>query len=200
MSIEATISAIEARAFGRFTVSAGDKNLLLAPSDFPRVTGASVRRLRRSDTAGGWRTILIAKVEFTSEAIQDLYRWAADVRAQLHEPETADLYLFMLVTDIPDEEASRIETDDRFCRKIVLRRAETIGDLLDRTFLATVAQDASTGTIGDPLQAALVGVADEHPWLQAHLSLWREVLLSGLTGDDLALALGSVDKGERGTP
>lgn len=192
MPIEAMIAAIEARAYGRFTVTSGNDDLMPASSGLPQLAGVRVCRLRRSGTSGGWRTILVAEVEFTSEAIQTSYSWAADVREQLPEPETADLYMFLLIQGIPDEEAARIETDDRFCRKVVRRGSESVADLLDRTFLALVSQDADAGAIGDPLQAALTGLADEHPWTQAHLGVWREMLLSGKTGADLARALGAV--------
>jgi hypothetical protein len=191
MPIEAMIAAIEARAYGRFTVTAGDDDLMPTSSGLPQLAGGRVCRLQRSGAAGGGRTILVAEVAFTSEAIQTLYSWAADVREQLPEPETADLYMFLLIQGIPDEEAARIETDDRFCRKVVLRDSESVADLLDRTFLAMVSKDAGAGAIGDPLQAALTALADEHPWTQAHLGVWREMLLSGKTGADLARALGS---------
>lgn len=188
MPIEAMIAAIEARAFGRFTFALGNDDLMPASSGLPQLAGVRVCRLQRSG-AGGWRTILVAQGEFTSEVIQTLYSWAADVREQLPEPETADLYMFLLIQGIPDEEAVRIETDDRFCRKVVLRGSESVADLLDRTFLALVSQDADAGAIGDPLQAALAGLAGVHPWTQAHLGVWHEILLSGKTGADLASAL-----------
>lgn len=194
MPIDSMVAAIEARAFGRFIVAPGSNDLMPASTQLTQLSCTSVTRLQRGGSAGGWRTILLAEVQFTSEAIQALYSWAADVREQLPEPETADLYMFLLINGIPDEEAARIETDDRFCRKVVQRGSESFADLLDRTFLALISHDAGAGAIGDPLLAALTGLADEHPWTRGHIDVWREMLLSGKTGADLARALESVVK------
>jgi len=192
--IDSMVAAIEARAYGRFTVAPGSDDLMPASNQLTQLACTGVSRLQRGGSVAGWRTILLAEVQFTSEAIQALYSWAADVREQLPEPETADLYMFLLINGIPDEEAARIETDDRFCRKVVQRGSESFADLLDRTFLALISHDAGAGAIGDPLQAALTGLADEHPWTQGHIDVWREMLLSGKTGADLARALASVVK------
>lgn len=189
LPIDNMIAAINLRAQGRFVVSADESTLL--PSSAKELTGG-VCRLRRTGSTVGWRTILIASLAFNSESVQSALRWAAEVREQLPEPETADLYMFLLIKDIPNEEAARIETDDRFCRKVVLRPAETESELLDRTFLATLTPDGETGTIGDPLQTALATLADKYPWTGAHLPAWHELLLSGKSGSDLAQALDAV--------
>lgn len=186
MLIDTMIAAINARAQGRFVVTS-DRGDLLPSSIDPSKAG--VCRLQRVGSSSGWRTILVATLDFTSEAVQSAVRWAASVRDQLPEPETADLYMFLMIDDIPSEEAARIETDDRFCRKVVLRSDEQANDLLDRTFLAALTPDGQTGNIGDPLHTALASLAAKHPWTGNHLLAWRELLLSGKTGSELAQAL-----------
>ncbi|MGP4956313.1 ABC-three component system middle component 1 [Pseudomonas helleri] len=189
MLIDTMIAAINARAQGRFVVTSDRGDLLPSIIDTSK-TG--VCRLRRVGSSSGWRTILIATLDFTSEAVQTAVHWAASVRDQLPEPETADLYMFLMIDGIPSEEAARIETDDRFCRKVVLRADEQANDLLDRTFLAALTPDGQSGTIGDPLQTALTSLATKHPWTGTHLLAWQEILLSGKTGSELAQALDSV--------
>ena len=193
MSVDDMISAISNRAHGRFSVSRGAEDLF--PLDQP-IPHAHVCRLQRVGSSIGWRTILVASMHFSPESVQAAYRWAADVREQLSEPETADLYMFMLIDEIPDEEAARIETDDRFCRKVVLRNWESVNDLLDRTFLAGLSPDGVTSPIGDPLQTALASLAVEHPWTQGYLGTWRDILLSGKTGADLGSELSSVQNND----
>jgi hypothetical protein len=188
MSIDNLISAIYSRAQGRFTLASGSES----ESARRRANQQQyVCRLKRVSQDAGWRTILIAESDFSDENIQSAYGWAADYREQMLEPETADLYLFLLVKGIPDEEASRIETDDRFCRKFVMRQKESSAEMLDRTFLAMPTTESSTGNFTDPLQTAFAAVAIDHPWTRAHLETWREMLLSGKTGSELAQTLTS---------
>lgn len=193
MSVDKMITAISNRALGRFSVSEGAEDLF--PLDQP-IPNAHVCRLQRVGSSVGWRTILVAHMQYSSESVQTAYRWAADVRDQLSEAETADLYMFMLMDEIPDEEAARIETDDKFCRKVVMRSWESAHDLLDRTFLAGLSPNGVTSPIGDPLQTALASLANEHPWTQGYLGIWRDILLSGKTGSDLANALTSVQNND----
>ncbi len=195
MSIESMITAVRLRAQGRFTVT-DHAGFMPVSLGLPQLKQAHVVRLQRAGSSGGYRTLLIAESSFTSEDIHVVYRWAADIREQLEEPETADLYLLLRVEGIPDEEATRIETDDRFCRKVVLRSAESVSDFLDRTFLAPLFEDSDAGAIGDPLQAALGGLGAQYPWAAPHLVGWRESLLSGKTGVELARALESVVSGK----
>lgn len=117
---------------------------------------------------------------------------AADIREELPEPETADLYMIMMIEGVADEVAGRIETDDRFCRKFVLRSHETANELLDRTFLGSISTETTSSTLSDPLQASLDALGKEHSWTQDHLEAWRDILLSGKTGADLGQSLASV--------
>jgi len=183
------IEAIQTRSHGRFIVSTEHSELMSSGIEYVRE--ATVCRLRREGGRGGWRTILIAVLDFNSNAVHSVARWAADVRDKLPDLEAADLYMFLLFDSIPDEDAARIETDDRFCRKVVLRNNESETELLDRTFLAALTPNGESTTIGDPLETALLAMGEKHVWTSAHLKTWRTLLLSGLSGSDLAKALNS---------
>ncbi|WP_433851549.1 ABC-three component system middle component 1 [Stenotrophomonas nitritireducens] len=192
MNIDSFVLAISNRAQGRFAFNEAEVSLD-SIVDTPGNIRLSQRvcRLRREGMESGWRTILIAELDFVDDGVQAAYAWAADVREHMAEPETADLYLFLLIRGIPDEEAARIETDDSFCRKFVWRTKESAVDMLDRTFLARPLNDDSSGDFSDPLQTALGAVATDHPWTRAHLSVWRDLLVSGKAGAELAQALSS---------
>lgn len=189
LTINEMMAAIVARAEGRYDVSCIESDLLSLSSDASK---SGVCRLRRLSAGAGWRTILISTLVFDPASLQAARRWAADVRDVLPEPQTADLYMFLLIEDIPKEEAARIETDDRFCRKVVLRTSETANDFLDRTFLATLSPTGESGIIGDPLLAALAAMADKHPWTETQLPVWRELLLSGKSGSEVAQELDAI--------
>jgi hypothetical protein len=196
-TVNEIIAAIAARAEGRYEVSCTEDELL---SLFTDAGNAGVCRLRRLNADAGWRTILISSLAFESASIQAVRRWAADVRDVLPEPQTADLYMFLVIEGIPGEEASRIETDDRFCRKVVLRASESVNDFLDRTFLATLSPVGESGAIGDPLLAALFAMAGKHPWTEPQLSVWRELLVSGKSGSEVAQYLDAVASGREVFP
>jgi hypothetical protein len=63
--------------------------------------------------------------------------------------------MFMLIEGIASEDAARLETDDRFCRKVVVREGEDTDSFLDRSFLATLSPSGSSDSISDPLLASL---------------------------------------------
>jgi len=194
ISIESVVNAISARAHGRFIVSSDDDTPLFSSLDSEN---NGICRLKRIGAPSGCRTILIASLASRSESLQCALRWAADVREQLPEPETADLYMFLLIENVSFEDAGRIEADDQFCQKVVLRPEEKVNEFLDRTFLSALTFDGETGMIGDPLQTALHSMADKHPWTGAHLPAWRALLLSGKSGSELAQALdGAFDSDE----
>ena len=117
----------------------------------------------------------------------------------LAEPQTADLYMFMLIEGIASEDAARLETDDRFCRKVVAREQECVDSFLDRSFLATLSPAGSSDNISDPLLASLGSLGLTHSWVVPHLDTWRELLLSGKSGVDIAEALRTVVFGDEDT-
>lgn len=187
LTIPEMVAAISKRAEGRYEVSLS--NMFEMASLPIEIDSAQVQLKRFNQQGAGWRTVLIAAFPFDLAKIQGAFRWAADVRDMLAEPQTADLYLFMLIESIASEDAARLETDDRFCRKIVVREQEDVGSFLDRSFLATLSPAGSSNSIGDPLLASLDSLGLTHSWVVPHLDTWRELLLSGQSGADIAKAL-----------
>lgn len=188
LTIPDMTAAIENRAEGRYEVAINNNisELVLPPTEID----FTVLRLKRvNQKRAGWRTVLIAAFPFNLEKIQLAFRWAADVRDLLAEPQTADLYMFMAMEGITSEDAARLEADDRFCRKVVVREQESVDSFLDRGFLATLSPSDSTNTISDPLLASLNAMVLEHSWAERHLDTWRELLLSGRPSGDIAEAL-----------
>lgn len=187
LTIPEMVAAISKRAEGRYEVFMPEMFELASPSiDFD----SAILQLKRVNREGaGWRTVLIAAFPFDLVTVQSAFRWAADVRDMLAEPETADLYMFILIDGIASEDAARFETDDRFCRKIVVRDQESLESFLDRTFLATLSPSGSSENITDPVLASLNALSLELPWVKPHLETWRELLLSGKSSTDIADAL-----------
>lgn len=187
ITIPELVATISKRAEGRYEVSRSDMFELASPSI--EINSATVQLKRVNQAGAGWRTVLIAAFPFNPAKIQSAFRWAADIRDELAEPQTADLYMFMLIDGIASEDAARLETDDRFCRKIVVREQEDISSFLDRSFLATLSPAGNANDISDPLLASLNSLGLAHSWVVPHLEEWRELLLSGKSGADIAEAL-----------
>lgn len=187
LTIPEMVAAISKRAEGRYEVSVSEMFELVSPSI--EIDSAMVQLKRANRGGAGWRTVLISAFPFDLAKIQGAFRWAADVRDMLAEPQTADLYMFMLVEGIASEDAARLETDDRFCRKVVVREQEDVDSFLDRTFLATLSPAGNPDNISDPVLASLGSLSFAHPWVEPHLETLRELLLSGQSGVDIAEAL-----------
>ena len=191
MTLEDLMTAINQRAEGRYDVQVADA-IELSEVNYPSV----ILRLKRCGSANaGWRTILL--IRLPSDSLQAAHRWSADIRDILPEPETSDLYMFMLIGDISNNEAARIETDDRFCRKVVARQSEDTLDFLDRTFLAALDPPGSLETLSDPLASAFKKMAESHPWTGQHMLAWKAELLSPNNGGDVVqLMRGSMTASE----
>lgn len=191
MTLQQLAAAIRQRAEGRYEVYPVDT------IELPEVEHTSeILRLKRSriDKAG-WRTILL--IELPLSAVQAAHQWAANVRDVLPEPETSDLYMFMVISDVINDEAARIETDDRFCRKFVARQPETAVDFLDRTFLAALDPPGNVETLSDPLISALNSLSAAHPWTDSHITAWKAELLANTSGADVVRVLSdSLDSNE----
>lgn len=183
--LQEVASAIIQRVEGRYDVCPCDVTELMLPEvDYQ----ADVIRLKRSHIEkAGWRTILLIELPLT--ALQAANQWAADVRDVLPEPETADLYMFLMISGIAKDDAARIETDDRFCRKVVVRESEAAGDFLNRTFLAALDPAGDVETLSDPLVSALNALTKAHPWSAPHLAAWKEELLTNRNGADVVRVL-----------
>lgn len=187
LDIPEMVSAITTRAEGRYEVFTPESVELAPLSD--EFTFAVIQLKRANQEMAGWRTILITALPFDAGKIQQAFRWAADVRDTLAEPQTSDLYMFMLIEGIASEDAARLETDDRFCRKIVVREQEDVESFLDRSFLATLTPASTSGSISDPLSAAMGALVAAHTWVEPHHNTWREILLSGQSGSEIANSL-----------
>lgn len=186
-TIPEIVTAILKRAEDRYEVSLPNAFEMVSPSIEIDFNAVQLKRINRE--GAGWRTVLIAAFHFDSAKIQGAFRWAADVRDILAEPLTADLYMFMLIEGIASEDAARLETDDRFCRKVVFREHEDIDSFLNRSFLASLTPAEGSNDLSDPLLASLASLTQTHTWVEPHLETWRELLLSEKAGEDIVKAL-----------
>lgn len=185
LTMQEVASAIIQRVEGRYEVCPRDVTELMLPEvDYE----SDVIRLKRSHIEkAGWRTILL--IELPLAALQAANQWAADVRDVLPEPETADLYMFLMISGIAKDDAARIETDDRFCRKVVVRESEAAADFLNRTFLAALDPAGDVETLSDPLVSALNALTKAHPWSAPHIAAWKAELLTNRNGADVVRVL-----------
>lgn len=185
LTLQEVASAIIQRVEGRYDVCPRDVTELMLPEvDYE----SDVIRLKRSHIEkAGWRTILLIELPLT--ALQAANQWAADVRDVLPEPENADLYMFLMIRGIAKDDAARIETDDRFCRKVVVREFEAAGDFLNRTFLAALDPAGDVETLSDPLVSALNALTKAHPWSAPHIAAWKAELLTNQNGADVVRVL-----------
>jgi len=183
MTLQQLTAAISQRAVGRYEVHLADA------MELPEVDQPSqILRLKRTHIdKAGWRTVLL--IDLPSHAVQAAHQWAASIRDVLPEPETSDLYMFIILRDTTDDEATRIETDDRFCRKVVARQQETPMEFLDRTFLAALDPPGNVETLSDPLVAALQALSSAQSWTRDHIDFWKTELLSTTNGTDVARSL-----------
>ncbi|GEM_PF-604252 len=194
-TIQELVTAITKRAEGRYEVHLVDEDEMVSPSIDIGMTAIQLRRINRENA--GWRTVLITAFPSNKDNIQSAFRWAADIRDLLAEPQTADLYMFMLIDGVESEDAARFETDDRFCRKVVLRKHEDIDSFLDRSFLASLTPARDGNDISDPLLASLNSMCQAHNWVKPHLEKWRELLLSEKSGDEIVNSLRDMTFGEK---
>ncbi|HDL6958794.1 MULTISPECIES: ABC-three component system middle component 1 [Enterobacterales] len=194
-TIQELVTAITKRAEGRYDVHLQDVDKMVSPSIDFGITTIQLKRINRENA--GWRTVLITAFPSDRDNIQSAFRWAADIRDILAEPQTADLYMFMLIDGIESEDAARLETDDRFCRKVVLREREDIDSFLDRSFLASLTPAKGGNDISDPLLASLNSMCQAHTWVEPHLETWRELLLSEKSGDEIVNSLKDMTFGEK---
>jgi hypothetical protein len=183
VTLEELATAIAQRAERRYEVRLLDEDELPGVEHFSCI----VRLKRAGIEKAGWRTVLM--VEVPSWAIKSAHQWAANVRDMLPEPETSDLYMFMVVDEVANDEVTRIETDDRFCRKFVARPSETALEFLDRTFLASLEPPGNAESLSDPLVSALKTLTSKLTWTESLVPAWRSELLSSTSGADVVKAL-----------
>jgi len=117
-------------------------------------------------------------------------RWAADVRDVLPEPEASDLYLILSAEGLSEGECSRLESDEQFCRKYVLRPGEDPKDFVLRTFLCPLESNDDGLDLSDPVIAAMKFTEAENDWLDAQQQdYWKALFLSSLESTDIARLL-----------
>lgn len=183
MTLQQLAAAISQRSEGRYEVQLANE-MELPEVDHPSL----ILRLKRARIEkAGWRTVLL--IELPSHAAQAAHQWAASIRDVLPEPETSDLFMFIILREATHDEAIRIETDDRFCRKVVARRQETPMEFLDRTFLAALDPPGNVETLSEPLVAALQALSSAQSWTKNHIDFWKTELLSTTNGADIARSL-----------
>lgn len=139
----------------------------------------------------GRRTLLITVLD-TQDKLKSAIQWAAVVKDELTEPENGDVYLFIAVRDeaMTLEQCTAIESNDRICRRHVLRPEETIEDFLGRSFVGPALGSGQTKAIADPLNLALEKTAEKHDWLTSkEQKVWRDAFLSGKTPTDIINSL-----------
>ena len=158
-------------------------------SDNWQKTVLTLNRSARTNATA--RTILVASGSNNAE-LEEIYKWCAYVKGNLLDPSTADLYLFLVYNEpIPDLEVClKVEANELYCRKYVLRPRERFDELLNRTFLSEPTAAAAGQERSEPLIQALQETATNFPWLTAsELERWRQVLLAEGSGNQLATSL-----------
>lgn len=137
------------------------------------------------------KTLLI--VGITQDDLKDVLQWAALCKEILLDPETSDIYLFILWLDDSKtsvEECLRIEANEDFCRKFVLRPHETLESFTERTFLKQVEAPQPLDLGQDPLISAFSGLVEQFGWFnETEKARWKEAFDSGASGSDLFDAL-----------
>ncbi|ATZ66133.1 ABC-three component system middle component 1 [Acinetobacter haemolyticus] len=151
-----------------------------------KIRGEVILLRRVKSQALGYKTILVACAE-SIEYLSEILYWAANVRDNLPEPCTADLYLFLIVNNISIDECNRIEADDQYCRKFIKRHHETTEDFIQRTFLVLPLLQNKVMNVNDPLAIALSHTAKDHPnFTIEEQEYWYQGLLSNKRGEELA--------------
>ncbi len=148
----------------------------------------TVLRLQRklSGTRGS-RTLLVCELA-NSKEIDHALEWSAACKDFLLDPESADLYLFLVLReqDITVEQCINIEANDKFCRKFIQRPSESNEEMIDRTFLLSVADNSTNQSIQDPLTVALTLTSKDVDWFDKPVQNdWRAKLLSVKSGPEL---------------
>jgi hypothetical protein len=163
---------------------------LAQEDNFPR---SVITLKKRTSDLGGNKTLLLAY--FSSlDQIGLGAKWAADVRDALPEPEASDLYLFLSVNGLSEGECSRLEADEQFCRKYVLRPSETDLSLVLRTFLGPLEAGDDEVSVADPVVTAMRATAKEYEWLDSPMQeYWKELFLS--THESAVIASLLIDEG-----
>jgi hypothetical protein len=177
------VEKILALALDRFEVHDDHALVSLAPENITDVRALKLRRLASKRSTS--RTILVA---FTrgEAAIKDLARWTAEVRDALLEPETSDLYLFLVADGLEYHACARIESDEQFCRKYVAASIAEFPQMLERTFLSSLTTGLQSSKISDPIAAAFQATHDVFPWFETSIQeQWLKSFTTNKPGKDM---------------
>lgn len=135
-----------------------------------------------------WKTLLIVGIN-SEDNLREVLQWTALCKELLLDPETADIYLFVMWVDENKpsiEECLRIEANEDFCRKFVLRPNETEELFIERTFITKVDAPTPVDLGQDPLIAAFSGLEEQFIWFDdAEKTKWREAFNSGTSSFEL---------------
>lgn len=191
MTIENIITAIPGATLDRYEIALFEgfvqEIFALRPQT---VEKSHVMRIKRKYTsAAAWRTILIVDINDTNGLSEGL-KWAAAVRDELLNGESADLYLFIITENSEQfniEMCINIEAGDQYCRKYITRPDETISDFMNRTFLCKFESRERLQSVTDPLKLALIRTKETFPQFDENeQERWREAFLSGKGSLELA--------------
>ncbi|WP_404972677.1 ABC-three component system middle component 1 [Vibrio campbellii] len=160
----------------------------------PQNTSGGVLLLKRLKAkCESFKTVLVASVGSIEES-GDVFHWAANVRDMTPEPNSSDIYLFLNIKSASIEDCNRIEADELYCRKYVIRPEESSQDFLSRTFLALPISSNDIEELSDPISVSLSKTAEKHLWLSHEKQKsWREILLSHDSAQDIIDELFSID-------
>lgn len=135
-----------------------------------------------------WKTLLIVGISSMNN-LREVLQWTALCKELLLDPETADIYLFVMWVDESNtsiEECFRIEANEDFCRKFVLRPKETIELFIERTFIKKIDVPNPLDLGQDPLVAAFSGLEEQFTWFdEIEKAKWREAFNSGASSFEL---------------
>ncbi len=176
-------SQIRQLSLNRFDVVVDESLPTLAAESLDDIRAIKLRRTGPSGATA--RTILLAFIDDT-EHWTDISRWTAQVRDVLPEPETSDLYLFLVAEGFTHHDCSRIESDEQFCRKYVSSGMVDLPGMLERTFLASLSGRREGGKISDPVSVAFQETQVAYPWLLVgEQERWLAAFLTEKPGKDL---------------
>lgn len=133
-----------------------------------------------------WKTLLIVELE-DQNSLKMALDWVVLAKESLLDPETADIYLFLVFnSEVSVEDCLRIEATEQFCRKYVLLPNECISEFVNRTFLQRFDDSSATIEGKDPLENAFSETAEIHSWLTIEKQKkWKNAFLK-LSGSELA--------------
>ncbi len=145
-----------------------------------------IKRKTKIDKVGE-KTVLFVELQ-NQEQISSAIKWSAIIKDSLLDPETFDLYLFIIFNNnlLTLEESIRIESSEHICKKYVQRVNENPDELISRTFLATNSIETPNSILSEPVRKALQETSKNHSWLtEEKQNEWKQLFISNSTGIEL---------------